>query len=104
MSVYTFTKENFEEEVLNSKDIVLVDFWASWCGPCKMVAPIIDEVAQVAPAGTKIGKVNVDEQQDLAIKYGVMSIPTLAIFKNGEVVSSTVGVKTKEEILQMLKV
>ncbi|MBS7402425.1 MAG: thioredoxin [Oscillospiraceae bacterium] len=102
MSVITITKENFEQEVINSEQPVLVDFWASWCGPCKMLAPVIDEIAgEVRDA--KVGKVNVDEQGELAARFGVMSIPTLIVFKNGEVAAKTVGVQPKQAVLDMLK-
>ena len=82
-NVITVTSENFESEVLNSEKPVLVDFWASWCGPCRMLSPIVDEIAEEVQT-IKVGKVNVDEQQDLAGKFGVMSIPTLILFKNGQ--------------------
>ena len=102
MSVITITKENFEQEVINSEQPVPVDFWASWCGPCKMLAPVIDEIAgEVRDA--KVGKVNVDEQGELAARFGVMSIPTLIVFKNGEVAAKTVGVQPKQAVLDMLK-
>ena len=102
MSVITITKENFEQEVINSEQPVLVDFWASWCGPCKMLAPVIDEIAgEVRDA--KVGKVNVEEQGELAARFGVMSIPTLIVFKNGEVAAKTVGVQPKQAVLDMLK-
>lgn len=101
MKAITITNDNFESEVLKSEKPVLVDFWASWCGPCKMVSPVIDEIAgEVTHA--KIGKVNVDEQPELAAKFRVMSIPTLAVFKDGKLVSSTVGAKHKSDILSML--
>lgn len=103
MAVLTITKENFEKEVINSEQPVLLDFWASWCGPCRMVAPIIDEIAQEV-ADKKIGKVNVDEQPELAQAFGIMSIPTLLVFKGGKVVNKAVGVKPKQAILQMLEV
>ena len=96
------TKDNFEKEVLNSSDVVLVDFWASWCGPCQMLLPIVEELSNELESGAKIGKVNVDEQPELASKYGVMSIPTLKIFKNGEIVEETVGVHSKEDLIQMI--
>ena len=87
-NVITVTSENFESEVLNSEKPVLVDFWASWCGPCRMLSPIVDEIAEEVQT-IKIGKVNVDEQQDLAGKFGVMSIPTLILFKNGQPVNTS---------------
>lgn len=102
MAVTTITKDNFDKEVLQSNVPVLVDFWASWCGPCRMLSPIVDEIAEQY-TGLKVGKVNVDEQEELAIKFGIMSIPTLIVFKGGEVVAQSVGVKSKEAILEMLK-
>ncbi|MFT4144468.1 MAG: thioredoxin [Mobilitalea sp.] len=101
MSVLTITKENFENEVLKSKEPVLLDFWATWCGPCRMVSPIIDEIAGEV-SNVKVGKINVDEQHELALAFKVMSIPTLAIVKDGKVVKSSVGAKPKAAILQMI--
>ncbi len=103
MSALTITKDNFEKEVLNSTEPVLIDFWAAWCGPCKMVSPVIDEVASIV-TNAKVGKVNVDDQPELASQFRVMSIPTLAVIKDGKVVKTSVGVKSKEEILSMLQV
>ena len=101
MSVLHLTKENFEQEVLQAKEPVLVDFWASWCGPCQMVGPVVEEVAgEVTDA--KICKVNVDEQPELARQFRVMSIPTLMVFKNGQTVKREVGAKSKAELLDML--
>ncbi len=102
MSVVTITSNNFDEEVIKSEKPVLIDFWASWCGPCKMVSPIIDEVANEVINSVKVGKVNVDEQTELATKFGIMSIPTLIVFKNGEVSNKAVGVRSKQEILELL--
>jgi thioredoxin 1 len=103
MSVITITKENFESEVLNSDKPVLLDFWAAWCGPCKMVSPVVDEIAgEVTHA--KVGKINVDEQPELAAKFRVMSIPTLAVFNGGKLVNTTVGARPKHDILSMLNV
>ena len=101
-NVITVTSENFESEVLNSEKPVLVDFWASWCGPCRMLSPIVDEIAEEVQT-IKIGKVNVDEQQDLAGKFGVMSIPTLILFKNGQPVNKSVGAKSKAASLDFIK-
>ena len=97
MSVLTITEKNFEEEVLKSEKTVLIDFYADWCGPCKMQSPIIDEIAEERQ-DIKVGKVNIDENSELAEKYGVMSIPTLVVIKNGEVSSQFVGVTPKEKI------
>ena len=101
MSVLTITKENFEAEVLNSDKPVLVDFWASWCGPCMMQGPVLDEMAGEYD-NIKIGKINIDEQQELAIKYGVMSIPTLMFFKDGKPTDTLVGLRSKEQLAQSL--
>lgn len=100
--VITVTNENFNEEVLNSEKPVLIDFWASWCGPCRMVAPILDEIAEEVPS-VKVGKINVDEQQELAVKFEVMSIPTLVLVKDGQVVNKSVGAKSKAALLDFIK-
>lgn len=103
MGALHITKENFETEVLQSEKPVLVDFWAAWCGPCQMLLPTIEELAgEVTDA--KICKVNVDEQPELAGQFGVMTIPTLIVFKGGKVVNTSIGVKAKNEILKMLQV
>ena len=101
--VLTISSENFDEEVKNSDLPVLVDFWASWCGPCRMVAPIIDELADDFQGRAKVVKINVDEQRDLAVKYGVMSIPTIMLFKNGEVVDKIVGARPKSDFASMIE-
>ena len=96
MSVLKITKENYETEVLKSDKLVLIDFYADWCGPCKMMSPIIDEIAEEVGDKIKVGKINVDENQELAMEYEVMSIPTIIILQNGEVKNSFVGVREKE--------
>lgn len=103
MAVLTITSQNFENEVLNSDKPVLLDFWASWCGPCRMVAPIIDEVEQYVSSYAKVGKINVDEQQSLAAEYQVMSIPTLVVIKNGKEYKRAIGVQSKENIIKLLE-
>ena len=95
MSEIVITKENFEKEVIGSTDPIVVDFWASWCGPCKMLAP---EIAELAAEGIKVGKVNVDEEGELAIKFGIMSIPTVILFKDGQAEKKTVGYMTKDQL------
>lgn len=102
MSLITLTKENFASEALQSTVPVLVDFWAPWCGPCRMVSPIVDEIAGESDGSYKVGKVNVDEQPELAAQYGVMSIPTLLVLENGQVKTSSVGARPKAAILSML--
>ena len=94
--------ENFEKEVLNSNKSVLIDFYADWCGPCKMMAPVVKELAEELQGKAKVGKINVDENQDLAMEYNVMSIPTLLIFKNGKEFKRFVGVRDKHELLKEL--
>lgn len=96
------TKENFNEEVLNSKGLVLVDFWATWCGPCKALGPILEDFANEY-TNVKVGKINVDEQPELASQFRVMSIPTLLLFKDGEVVKKSVGLLSKDELVELTK-
>ena len=103
MAVLTITKDNFDKEVLKSDKPVLIDFWASWCGPCRMVAPTVEAVA-VEVVGKVVGKVNVDEEPELAQRYGIMSIPTMVVIKNGNVVKRTVGVQSKQAMLDLLDV
>ncbi len=102
MAVLTITKENFEKEVKNSDVPVLVDFWASWCGPCRMIGPVIEEIANEV-TDKKVGKINVDEQPELAQAFGVMSIPTIVVFNKGEVSAKAVGVQPKQVLLDMLE-
>lgn len=101
MAVVTITKENFEQEVLQSTKPVLLDFWASWCGPCRMLSPVVDEVAEEC-TDVKVGKVNVDEQPELAGQFGVMSIPTLLVFEQGKLVRQAVGARPKASVLELL--
>ena len=98
----TITKENFEQVVLKSDKPVLVDFWATWCGPCKMLSPIIEEVRKETEGKAVVGKINVDEQQELAMQFGVMSIPTVLVFKNGEIVKKQIGFIPKQAVLGLL--
>ncbi len=102
MSTLTFTKENFQQEVLDADKPVLIDFWAPWCGPCRAVSPIVDEISGEIGAKVKVGKINVDEQPELAQQFGVMSIPTLVVMKGGKVIKSAVGARSKDYILNML--
>ncbi|MCI9603751.1 MAG: thioredoxin [Ruminococcus sp.] len=102
MAVLKITAQNFEQEVLQSDKPVLVDFYADWCGPCKMMAPVIEEIAEEAD-DIKVGKLNIDNEMEIAQKYGVMSIPTLIVFKNGEEVKRDLGAKPKKAVLDMFK-
>ncbi len=102
MELLTLTNDNFDKEVLKAKGPVLVDFWASWCGPCQMFSPIVEEFAQENQGRVAVGKVNIDEEPDLASKYGVMSIPTAILFENGKEKASLVGVQPKEKLEELL--
>ena len=101
MSVIHISKNNFQNEVLNSEKPVLLDFWAPWCGPCRMVSPIVDEIA-AERGDIKVGKINVDEQPELAGRFGIMSIPTLVVMKDGKIIHQAVGARPKAQILAML--
>ena len=101
--IHYVTDDSFEAEVLQSQQPVLVDYWAEWCGPCKMIAPIVKEIADEYDGKILVGKVNVDEEPDLTMQYNVSSIPTLMVFKNGQLVNKAVGYREKDEILKMLK-
>ncbi len=102
MSEFVVTQENFAEEVLGSDKPVLVDFWAEWCGPCRMLAPIVEELAEDNADKIKVGKLNVDEQMELAAQFGIVSIPTLVLFNGGKAIVKTVGYQPKESLQQML--
>ena len=102
MSYITITSANFQEQVLNSEKPVLLDFWAPWCGPCRMVVPIVEEIA-AERSDIKVGKVNVDEQLELANRFGVMSIPMLVVMKNGKIANQAVGARSKRDILAMIR-
>ena len=97
------TMDNFEQEVLNSDVPVMIDFWATWCMPCKMLAPVIEELAEEANGAYKVGKIDVDRSPSLAAQFGVMSIPTVIVFKNGEAAEKSVGVVPKNQLEAMLK-
>lgn len=101
MNEVRLTKNNFRDEVLNSDIPVLVDFWATWCGPCRMVASIVEEIADEYDGRIKVGKVNVDEEPELAMQFRVASIPTLMVFKNGQLVNTAVGYRPKADILAL---
>ena len=101
MSVITVNKENFQQEVMESDRTVLIDFWAAWCGPCRMVSPIVDEIAEEHPE-IKVCKINVDEENELAAQFGVMSIPSLFVIKDGKVTNQSVGALPKNQILELL--
>ena len=103
MAILRITSENFEEEVINSKVPVLIDFWAGWCMPCKMMAPVLEEIEKDVENNVKIGKINIDEELELATKFGVMSIPTFIVFHDGQVADRTVGVQEKENLMKLLK-
>ena len=103
MNEVRLTKNNFRDEVLNSDIPVLVDFWATWCGPCRMVAPIVEEIADEHDGRIKVGKVNVDEEPELAMQFRVASIPTLMVFKNGQLVNTAVGYRPKADILALFE-
>ena len=102
MAEITITKDNFQKEVLESDIPVMVDFWATWCGPCQMLAPTVAEIAEENEGKIKVGKVNVDEEPELSMKFGIMSIPTIIVFKDGEVANKTMGFQPKENLMALL--
>ena len=103
MAEIKITKDNFEAEVLSSDIPVLVDFWATWCGPCQMLAPVIEEIAAEYEGKIKVGKVDVDEEKELAMAFRIMSIPTLMLFKGGEAAETMVGFRSKADIVKMFE-
>ena len=103
MAVITVNNENFEKEVLQSRMPVLLDFWANWCGPCRMMSPVVDDIAESMNTSIKVGKINIDECPDLAQKYNVMSIPTFVVIKDGKEAARTVGVQSREDLVSHLK-
>lgn len=103
MAEVKISKTNFDSEVLHSRQPVLVDFWAEWCGPCRMLAPILEEIDRDYEGRIKVGKVNVDEEMELARQFGVASIPMLLLFKNGQPVAKSVGYRSKAEIVDLIE-
>ena len=103
MSEIIITKENFEEEVINSDKPVLLDFWATWCGPCRMLSPIISEIAEEYEGKVKVGKINVDDEQELAIRFNIVSIPTVLYFKDGQIENELIGYREKDEFVALFE-
>ena len=101
MAAININNNNFLSEVMNSEKKVLLDFWAPWCGPCRMVVPMVEEIAKERP-DIKVGKINVDEQPELAAQFGIMSIPTLVVIQNGKIMNQAMGARSKNAILAML--
>ena len=103
MSVINLTSENFEKEVLKEEKPILIDFWASWCGPCKMMGPVVEQIAEDTKDTAKVCKLNIDEELNLATKYNVMSIPTFILLKNGKEVERMIGAMPKEELMKIFE-
>ena len=103
MSIIVLNNENFAAEALQSKEPVLVDFWAPWCGPCKVLSPLVEEIASEMEGKVKFGKLNVDEAQEIAVEYGIKSIPTLMLFKEGRIAAMSIGVKPKSDIMKLFE-
>jgi len=104
MAELKITKENFENEVIKSDKPVLLDFWATWCGPCRMLAPVVEEIAKEYDGKIKVGKVNVDDEPELAGAFRVASIPTVVVLKDGKIVNQSIGYRPKEDIVKLLEV
>ncbi len=103
MAAIKITKHNFEQEVINAKEPILLDFWAAWCMPCRRLAPTIEEISEELAGMIKVGKINIDEESELASRFRIMSIPTLMVFKDGKIFARSVGVKQKKDIVRMLE-
>ncbi|MBI4664852.1 MAG: thioredoxin [Nitrospinae bacterium] len=101
-NVETYTDDNFSEKVVKSEKLTLVDFWAEWCAPCRMIAPVVEELAKQYHGKVNVGKVNVDENNKIATQYGIRSIPTLLFFKNGQILKQVVGVRSKAELDEII--
>jgi len=100
---FEFTDKNFKETVIDQEGVAVVDFWAEWCGPCRMITPIIEELSKEYEGKVTVGKVNVDENQEVSMKYNIRSIPTVLVMKNGEVVDKQVGVTTKQKLIDKIE-